>query len=275
MSEDLLLRAGTWEPVTPASAGWRYLSFEVVSLPAGAAAERSSDGDEVCLVVLRGSCRVRSGGESFELPGRADVFAGPPWSVYLPPGRDYRVEAVEDLDLAVSGAVAERGGPARVIRPDEVEIEIRGAGSATRQINHILPPEGAAHRLIVVEVYTPSGNWSSYPPHKHDEDRGDAEAVLEEIYHYRTRGDGAFGIQRLYSPRHGLDLTAWVADGDVLLVPHGYHMAAAPHAYDLYYLNALAGDRRSLAASDDPVMGWIRKRWAGMEADPRLPMVQP
>ncbi len=272
---DLLLRAGTYDLVTPSSAGWRYLSFESLSVRAGTAIDRATDHFEVCLVVLGGACRVESEGESWELAGRRDVFEGPPWSVYLPPGRRYRVEARQDLELAVSGAVAEAGARARAIPPDQVEVEIRGAGNATRQINHILPPEGDAHRLIVVEVYTPSGNWSSYPPHKHDEDRGEQEAELEEIYHYRTRGKGAFGIQRLYSPRHGLDLTTWVADRDVLLVPHGYHMAAAPHGFDLYYLNALAGDRRSLAAADDPELAWIRGRWSDMDADPRLPMVRP
>ena len=127
---------------------------------------------------------------------------------------------------------------------------MRGSGNATRQINHIIKPEFPAERLLVVEVFTPSGNWSSYPPHKHDEDNPPGEVVLEETYYFRT--EAGFAVQRLYSPRHGLDLTETVRDGDLMLVPYGYHTTAAAHGYDLYYLNALAGDRRSMASADDP-----------------------
>src|SRR5207237_7713257 len=149
----------------------------------------------------------------------------------------------------------------RLVRPEDVEVEVRGEGNATRQINHHLKPRFPAERVLDVEVFTPAGNWSSYPPHKHDEDRPPGEVVLEEIYYYRTARPGAFAVQRLYSPRHGLDLTATVRDGDVLLVPYGYHTTCAAHGYDLYYLNALAGDRRSMAASDDPELAWVRPPW--------------
>jgi 5-deoxy-glucuronate isomerase len=125
----------------------------------------------------------------------------------------------------------------------------------------------------VVEVFTPSGNWSSYPPHKHDEDDPPGEVVLEETYYFRTRDPAAFAVQRLYSAPRGLDLTATVRDGDLLLVPFGYHTTAAAHGYDLYYLNALAGDRRSMAAADDPALAWIRDAWNDMDKDPRVPMV--
>jgi 5-deoxy-glucuronate isomerase len=161
------------------------------------------------------------------------------------------------------------------IAPEEVEIEVRGAGNATRQINHIVKPEFPAERLLVVEVFTPSGNWSSYPPHKHDEDRPPGEVILEETYYYRAARPEAFAIQRLYSPRHELDVTVTVRDGDLMLVPYGYHTTCAAHGYDLYYLNALAGDRRSMAASDDPQLAWIRAAWDRMEKDPRVPLVRP
>jgi 5-deoxy-glucuronate isomerase len=273
VSGDLLHRAGSWESIDPGSAGWRYLSFRVLRHGPGDETSLSTGDEEACLVVVNGSCEVESDGGEWNLHGRPGVFGGMPWALYLPPGSSYRVRTEAGAEIAVASAPAEHGYPARLIHPDEVRVEVRGAGNATRQVNHILPPEGPAHRLLVVEVYTPAGNWSSYPPHKHDEDRGDAEAELEEIYYYRTSRAEGFGVQRLYSPGHGLDLTEWVSDGDLLLVPRGYHMAAAGHGFDLYYLNALAGDRRSMAAADDPRMAWIRSAWRDMAPDDRVPMV--
>ena len=164
--------------------------------------------------------------------------------------RAYRVEA--DGEVAICGARCERRREPVLVRPEDVEIEVRGAGNATRQINHIVKPEFPAERLLVVEVFTPSGNWSSYPPHKHDEDNAPDEVVLEETYYFRTSAPEAFAVQRLYSPRHGLDVTETVRDGDLMLVPYGYHTTAAAHGYDLYYLNALAGETRSMASADDP-----------------------
>ena len=161
-----------------------------------------------------------------------------------------------------------------LVRPEEVEVEVRGAGNATRQINHIVKPEFPAERLLVVEVFTPSGNWSSYPPHKHDEDNAPDEVVLEETYYFRTSAPEAFAVQRLYSPRHGLDVTETVRDGDLMLVPYGYHTTAAAHGYDLYYLNALAGETRSMASADDPALHWIRGAWADLDPDPRVPIVR-
>jgi 5-deoxy-glucuronate isomerase len=265
---ELLLRAGTWTHVTPESAGWSYLHFGVRT---GTFSAATGDG-EIALVPLSGRCRVEAGGDSWELGGRDNVFAGLPWTLYLPRGTDYSVEA--DGEVAICGALCERRRKPVLVRPDDVEVEVRGAGNATRQINHILKPEFPAERLLVVEVFTPSGNWSSYPPHKHDEDRPPSEVVLEEVYYYRTRAPEAFAVQRLYSPRHGVDVTATVRDGDLMLVPFGYHTTAAAHGYDLYYLNALAGDRRSMAAADDPALAWIRGAWAELEPDPRVPLVR-
>jgi 5-deoxy-glucuronate isomerase len=267
MSE-LLLRAGAWDHVTPESAGWRFLHFGVRS----GAFESHTGGGEIALVPLSGRCCVEAEGESWELTGREHVFAGMPWALYLPRDTPYRVEA--EGEVAICGALCERRREPVLVRPEDVEIEVRGAGNATRQINHILKPEFPAERLLVVEVFTPSGNWSSYPPHKHDEDRPPDEVVLEETYYYRTARPEAFAVQRLYSPRHGLDLTATVRDGDLMLVPYGYHTTAAAHAYDLYYLNALAGERRSMAAADDEELAWIRGAWAELEPDPRVPLVR-
>lgn len=266
MSE-LLLRRG-FDPVTPETAGWRHLSFRVESGPFGAA----TAGEEVVLVPLSGRCRVEAEGESWELGGRESVFAGMPSALYLPRDTAYRVEG--EAEVAVCGARCERRREAVLVRPEDVEVEVRGAGNATRQINHIVKPEFPAERILVVEVFTPAGNWSSYPPHKHDEDRPPGEVVLEETYYFRTADPAAFAVQRLYSPRHGLDLTETVRDGDLMLVPYGYHTTAAAHGYDLYYLNALAGDRRSMASADDPDLAWIRGAWAELEPDPRVPLVR-
>ncbi len=264
MSE-LLLRAGAWEQVTPESAGWRHLHFGVRRAPFASATGEA----EIAVVPLGGRCRVEAEGAEWELGGREQVFAGMPWALYLPRDTAYRVDG--DAELAICGARCERRREPVLVRPEDVEIEVRGAGNATRQINHIVKPEFPAERLLVVEVFTPSGNWSSYPPHKHDEENPPGEVVLEETYYFRTDG---FALQRLYSPRHGLDVTETVRDGDLMLVPYGYHTTAAAHGYDLYYLNALAGDRRSMAAADDPAFAWIRGAWAELEPDPRVPLVR-
>jgi 5-deoxy-glucuronate isomerase len=254
--------------VTPESAGWQHLFFGVRT---GAFESHTQDA-EIALVPLGGRCAVEAEGETWELGGRASVFDGMPWALYLPRDTSYRVEA--EGDVAICGARCERRRDPVLVRPEDVEVEVRGAGNATRQINHLLKPEFPAERLLVVEVFTPSGNWSSYPPHKHDEDDPPGEVVLEETYYYRTADPAAFAVQRLYSPRHGVDETVTVRDGDLMLVPFGYHTTAAAHGYDLYYLNALAGDRRSMAAADDPDLEWIRGAWADLEPDPRVPLVR-
>jgi 5-deoxy-glucuronate isomerase len=263
---DLLLRAGAWEQVTPESAGWQNLYFGVRS---GSFSADTGEGEIALVPLSGGGCRVVAEGSEWQLGGRANVFAGLPWALYLPRDTAYRVEGA--AEVAICGARCERRFEPVLVRPEDVEVETRGAGNATRQINHILKPEFPAQRLLVVEVFTPAGNWSSYPPHKHDEDNPPGEVVLEETYYYRTDG---FAFQALYSPRHGLDLTATVRDGDLMLVPYGYHTTAAAHGYDLYYLNALAGDRRSMASADDPALAWIRGAWAGQQTDPRVPLVR-
>jgi 5-deoxy-glucuronate isomerase len=273
----LLLRDGEWDVVDPASASWSYLSFRVERLRDGEEVSRRTGAEEIALVTLGGRCAIESGGDRWELGERASVFDGMPWALYLPRDTEYELSAVGDVEVAISGALADERLEPRLVTPNDVEIEVRGSGNATRQINHILKPEFPAQRLLVVEVFTPAGNWSSYPPHKHDEDHPPGEVVLEEVYYYRTPSEppGAFAVQRLYSPQHGTDLTETVRDGDIMLVPHGYHTTAAAHGYDLYYLNGLAGDRRSMASADDPALAWIRPAWKNLEPDPRVPLVTP
>jgi 5-deoxy-glucuronate isomerase len=151
-------------------------------------------------------------------------------------------------------------------------VEIRGAGNATRQINHIIAPEFPADRLEVVEVLTPSGNWSSWPPHKHDVDAMPGEAVLEEIYYYRFERPEAWGLQRLYRADRSRDAVWEVRTGELVLVTDGYHPFVAGHGDHAYYLNALAGDRRTMACSFDPQLDWVRDTWKSMQPDPRLPL---
>jgi 5-deoxy-glucuronate isomerase len=159
------------------------------------------------------------------------------------------------------------------ISPTDVRAEIRGAGNATRQINHIIAPDFPADRLEVVEVLTPSGNWSSWPPHKHDVDDMPNEAVLEEIYYYRFRPEETWGIQRVYRGDRSRDGIWEVRNGDVVLVTDGYHPFIAPQTNHGYYLNALAGDRRTMACSFDPELAWIRDSWPTETPDPRVPLV--
>jgi 5-deoxy-glucuronate isomerase len=272
---NLLLRDGDWDLVDPASASWRYLSFRVERLHDGDDVTRRTGDEEIALVSLGGRFVAESDGERWELGGRATVFDGMPWALYLPRDSEYTLSAIGHAEVGVCGARADERLEPRAVTPGDVEIEVRGSGNATRQINHIIKPEFPAQRLLVVEVFTPAGNWSSYPPHKHDEDRPPGEVVLEEVYYYRTPTEppGAFAVQRLYSPQHGTDVTETVRDGDIMLVPHGYHTTCAAHGYDLYYLNGLAGDRRSMAAADDPALAWIRPAWSELEPDPRVPLV--
>ena len=269
---DLLLRSSPPEgdvstliSVGPEQAGWAFCSLTVVRLAAGATWQRSTGADEVALVPLSGGSTVASGGATWEIGGRRDVFEGPTSSLYLPLGTDYTVTNTGDgpLELAVTGARAERTFPARKIEAEETAIEIRGAGNAAREIRHIVAPAFPAHRLLVVEVVTPSGNWSSYPPHKHDVQNMPTEADLEEIYYYRVDRPEGFALQRLYTGDGRIDEAWTIRDGDLLLVPEGYHAFCVAHGYTGYYLNILAGADpvRTMQPVDDPAHAWTRATW--------------
>lgn len=265
------LRLAPGEPVTPERAGWHYLSFAVHEL--SAPMQVGGLGVETAVVVLGGGgARV---GE-LELPGRASVWDGLPSAAYLPPGVAVAVTpSGSSVTVAVTNAPASgratADGPVR-IGPEDVRVEVRGAGNATRQINHIITPEFPADRLEVVEVYTPSGNWSSWPPHKHDTDDMPREAILEEIYSYRFRRPEAWGVQRLYGG--SVDGLWAVRDGETVIVRDGYHPFVATHGDDAYYLNALAGDIRTMACSYDSALDHVSQSWPGMPADPRVPLVR-
>ncbi|MDQ2941400.1 MAG: 5-deoxy-glucuronate isomerase [Chloroflexota bacterium] len=273
--DELRLRPGPDGAVSvdPRRAGWRYLSFRVANVTAPIRV--GGEGIETAVIILGGG-RARVG--DLDLPGRPSVWAGLPSAAYLPPGVRATVAPVgQFVTVAVANAPASGretvDGPVR-IGPEEIVVEVRGAGGATRQINHIITPDFPADRLEVVEVYTPAGNWSSWPPHKHDTDDMPNEAVLEEIYHYRFRRPEGWGLQRLYRRDGSRDASWAVQDGEMVLVTDGYHPFAATPGDDAYYLNALAGDRRTMACSYDPDLDWVREGWAGMEKDPRVPLVR-
>ena len=265
--------SGVLVDITPERAGWRYVGFAVRQLPRGGRWSSSTGATETCLVLLEGECGVSWNGGECRLGPRASVFRSYPHAVYLPPGASFTVDASVRTEVADCRAPADTAHPARVVRPQDCGFEIRGGGNATRQIVDILPPAFPAHRLLICEVYTPSGNWSSYPPHKHDVDNPPAEVQLDETYYYRFNAPYAYGVQRLYGPDDRDEQTLTVRHGDLVLIRNGYHPFVSAHGYDAYYLNVLAGDRRSMAASDDPRYAAFRRQWP--EPDPRLPVVAP
>jgi 5-deoxy-glucuronate isomerase len=265
-------RTGTAIEITRAQAGWRFVHFAVRQIAPGRPWSSRTGQEECCLVLLAGQCRVIFDGREDTLGPRKSVFAAYPHAIYLPPRTAFRVEADQLTELADGRAAVSkrRQLEARVIAPQDCGYEIRGGGNATRQIVDIMPPGFPADRLLVCEVFTPSGNWSSYPPHKHDVDRPPGEVKLEEIYYYRFDHPDAYGIQRLYDRRS--DRAVTVHHGDVTLIRSGYHPFVAAYGYNAYYLNVLAGTRRSMAASDDPRYAALRS-WPA--PDTRVPLVAP
>ena len=258
--------------VTPESTGFEYLTMRIRKLRRDEKFSSETGASELGVVVLGGRCSVESSAGSWsDFGSRVNVFAGMPTALYLPIQTEFTLLAETDCEIALCFSRAEEKFPARLIMPDEVEVEIRGGANATRQINHILKPEFPAQRLLLVEVYTPSGNWSSYPPHKHDVHSPPAEVDLEELYYYKIDRPEGYAIQRVYTPDGGIDQTLTVRDGELVLIPEGYHPVVAAHGYNVYYLNALAGSARSMAASDDPAYAWVRQSWT--EQDPRVPLV--
>lgn len=263
----------TLAQVTQADAGWETISLHAAKLDAGERHLHEAPQEEMVLVMLGGRAEVTAAGQRWEIGGRANVFSGMPHALYLPSEcGPVDVRAVTACEMAICGARARGQFPPRAIRPEEVEVEIRGGGNATRQINHIVKPEFAADRILIVEVYTPSGNWSSYPPHKHDVHAPPGEVDLDEIYYYKISRPEGYAIQRVYTRDGRRDETHIARDNGVVLIPEGFHPVVAAHGYDCYYLNVLAGSARSMAASDDPDFAWVRGEWR--EKDARVPLVR-
>lgn len=269
--------------VTPETAGWEHISFQARRLAAGTTWTHNTTEHEFALVLLGGSLTVTSEHGTWPMRGRANVFAGPPHALYLPRRTTFQVHAEADTQLAVAWVAANQDHPPQLVTPEDSAVEIRGGDNATRQINSIIPPGFDCQRLVVVEVYTPGGSWSSYPPHKHDihklnPDGSLREADLEEIYFYQFEQPEAYAYQRVYtdpeSPLHQagypIDALVMARHNDVVLVPEGYHPVVSPPGYTAYYLNVLAGSAQSLANSDDPQYAWVKESYSGR--DPRVPI---
>jgi 5-deoxy-glucuronate isomerase len=281
VSEHVIRTGETAEPpfslvITPKTAGWGYSSLRVLDLAAGAGVTFPTGEDETVVLPLAGACVVECDGERFELAGRESVFSRVTDFVYVPRDAQVTVSSEAGGRFALPAARATKRLPARYGPAEGVQVELRGAGQASRQVNNFCNPASfEAEKLIAVEVLTPGGNWSSFPPHKHDEER-EGESVLEEIYYFEVGNDGP-GYQRVYTsgPGREIDVCAEVRTGDTVLIPHGWHgpSMAAP-GYDLYYLNVMAGPSpdRAWLICDDPAHAWVRGTWDGQDIDPRLPM---
>jgi 5-deoxy-glucuronate isomerase len=249
---------GTIVRVTPESAGWGYVGFEALDLAPGQVTARHTGEQELCVVVIAGRCHVTSEhGNWRDLGGRPDPFSGLPDAAYLPPGTSFFLDgAGGGAEIALCSAPSRDGAEPRVLRSDEIEVEVRGHGSLERFVHPILMADKPADSLLVCEVLTPPGHWSSYPPHKHDRDAMPDESLLEETYYHRIAPAHGFALQRVYTEDRSLDETVAVRDRDVVLVPRGYHTVSAPPGYALYYLNVMAGPIRAWAVANDPDHEW-------------------
>jgi 5-deoxy-glucuronate isomerase len=260
--------------VTPASAGWTYSGLTVLTLAPGESHTLSTGPAETLVFPLSGGCTVTAEGTTFEVAGRPSVFEAKTDFVYLPRDTTASVVSAPGAKLAFPSAVCERRLPVRYVPAADTPVELRGAGHCSRQVNNFCTPAAFdADRLIACEVLTPGGNWSSYPPHKHDEVR-EGECELEEIYYFEV-ARGGMAYQRVYGTEdRPIDVLEEVRTDDVVLIPHGWHgPSMATPGYDLYYLNVMAGpgENREWLISDDPAHGWIRETWTTEEQDPRLP----
>ena len=270
--------------VTPAAAGWDYIHFQLRRLSAQHSWSYATGDYEMAIVPLSGSIRVESDrGQWAHIGVRESVFSGLPYALYLPRHTSLTVYAESECEYAVALASTDQDHEPRLVTPDDIKVEIRGGDHATRQINNIIPPGFPCHRLVVVEVYTPGGNWSSYPPHKHDVHKTNPtgnvlEADLEEVYFYKLDRPEGFAFQRIYTaPESPLQQAGFPIDAvllprnnDVVLVPEGYHPVSSPPGYTTYYLNVLAGSAQSLANSEDARYTWVRESY--QSRDPRVPI---
>jgi 5-deoxy-glucuronate isomerase len=272
--------------VRPSEPQWHHSGLLVRTLLPGQSVEIDTGDCEYIVLPLNGSAEVIVDGESVPLGGRADVFAGATDLAYVPRNSTFAVVSAGGARIAFPHAKAAKDHPFRRIAADDVETELRGAGVASRQVRNFgTPGVLQADSIIACEVITPAGNWSSYPPHKHDEHRPGKESELEEIYYFELQlsddvpegveGNDPIGYQRVYGTKdRPIDVLAEVHSGDVVLVPHGWHgPAMAPPGYDMYYLNVMAGpgtDRQWLI-TDDPQHAWVRELWNSQHIDPRLP----
>ncbi|WP_277679594.1 5-deoxy-glucuronate isomerase [Gracilibacillus dipsosauri] len=245
--------------VSPESAGWKYVGFEVYQLSSGEILRKDTNENEVCIVLLSGKADVQTKDQNFENIGeRMSIFEKiPPYSVYVPNQDQFMIEAKTKLEVAVCLAPGKSHYKARLIEPKDVDQEERGSGKMSRRIHHILPEQKEADSLLVVEVFTPDGNTSSYPPHKHDQNNLPEESYLEETYYHRVNPSQGFVFQRVYNDDRSLDETVSVENRDVVLVPEGYHPVSSVPGYESYYLNVMAGPVRTWKFHNDKDHEWL------------------
>lgn len=245
--------------ITPESAEWDYLSYRIVRLSAGETYSHNTDGIEIALVPLEGAGDLTVGEQTFSV-SRTSVFEELPHVLYVPPDNEVNVTATSDFEFAIGSAPAEGIYPVRLFKPEEMKVEVRGGGAATRQVNHILAHPLPAERLILFEVYVPGGAWSGYPPHCHD-GYGDS-AYLEETYYFRMQPENSFGFHRNYRVDTDFDETFVIKNKDCVLVTQGFHSTAAAPEANIYFLNYLAGellnDERKTPPYDDPEYAYLR-----------------
>ncbi len=253
-------------------AQWEWMSFFVRRLQPGDVWSSHTEHEEAAFVLLGGICQADWGRGAERIGRRKDVFDGFPFTLYLPAGNAVTFAAETACEIAECRVPSTAQLEPRLIKPSEVVSSLRGGGNASRQIVDIMPPSFPADKLMVIEVYTPGGNWSSYPPHKHDVHNPPVEVDLDEIYYYRIRQSEGFAFQHLYSTANPAERPLKTRDGDVVLVRNGYHPVVAGPGYDVYYLNFLAGSARALTVTEDSQHVWIRSTWDS--TDPRLPLVR-
>ena len=264
--------------ITPEDAGWEHLCFAARKLEREKNWISKTENAEMVIVFLGGKAEFRSNRKSWEQIGRRkDVFSGMPYAIYIPHHTEFEIIAKSDeLDIGYGWTETNEDHPIQLITPNLIDIEIRGGGNVTRQINSIVPPGFDCHKLVVVEVYTPSGNWSSYPPHKHDHHVLDSngnliEADLDEIYFYKIDKPSGFAYQRIYTKDNRLDELLLIKDSQLVLSPEGYHPVVSAPGYNTYYLNILAGSAQVLTATEDPDHAWVKQTFG--EKDLRVPLV--
>lgn len=269
---------GIYQHIDREQAGWEFLNFEARLMNKGEQWTANTGDNEYAIILLSGNFSVVSDkGEWATVNGRKDVFSGIAHSLYLPRHTQFTLTAESEvLDIAYGWCETDEDHPAYFKQPEEAKIEFRGGDNANRQINSLIQPGFDCHRLVCVEVYTPSGNWSSFPAHKHDvrtfgPDGELLEARLEETYFYKIDKPQGYAIQQVYTEDRSLDEICRARNNDVVMVPKGYHPVAAAHGYNVFYLNFLTGSDQSLANTDDPDHKWVYDSWKGQ--DPRLPMV--
>lgn len=252
---------------------WEWMSLTVRRLLPGESYEARMQGEEAAFVLLGGKVSADWGAGAHAIGKRKNVFDGLPYCVYLPTGNTVEFTAESAAEIAECRAPSTAKLEPRLITPADVATGLRGGGNASRQIVDIIKPDFPADKLVVIEVYTPGGNWSSFPPHKHDVHNPPTEVDLDEIYYYRIeKPETGFALQRLYQPDKSSDVTVRAEDGDAVLVRSGFHPVVAGPGYNVYYLNFLAGTSRTLAVTEDANHVWLKETWK--ETDPRLPLVR-